>query len=84
MNKILFFVVLNLFFRHQSFAIDNCHQAAIVARSEFFVCTQYDQVDRCFDDFVLKTKPEIRCEEWEAVCLKTSQIAETNRNVCYE
>lgn len=83
MKKIFLIVVLNLFSAHQSFAIDNCHQAAIVAQSEFDVCTQYDQVDRCFTDFVLKTKPEFRCEEWEDVCLRTSQIAGTSENICY-
>ena len=73
-----------MFIYQHVFAVDQCHQLAVTAHNEFYVCTQYDQLDRCFNDFVLKYKPANQCHEWQSVCINSSQIAEISSEVCFE
>lgn len=80
--KKYFITVLSIATLSSQLAAANCQKQATVAHSEFFVCTQYDQPDKCFFDYVVTNKPQVQCQEWLDVCLETSQAADMDSALC--
>lgn len=83
MKIFILLILIQVFNAEQSFAFDICHDSATVAKSEFYVCTQYEQIDKCFQEYVLKNKPINQCDQWQSVCLSTSQVAEISSDICF-
>lgn len=59
-----------------------CMQATSVAKQDFFVCTQYETTDNCFNNHVLKVKPKDACKEFTEECIQMCELTSSTNSQC--